>query len=462
MIGVTTSRLKDGGFGFAVGAGDVERLLRVPLPINVALSDLPPENSPDASGGSSAPSDELKTAEDLFAKQQYTSALASLQQAPDATKTGFDGQLLLCRIQAKIPDYELAIRACDAAIALRPDSPAPYGMKALALIAYGDSESAEAPAAKAATLSDDPYYAKILGLTYYGEEKFPLVPKQIPADTNDSFELSLLAGAALHDNDINSFNQLTARLNQIKGDNNGWQLYRDARSAALNLDFKTARDKFSKCDQDDDFIDVVCILDLANVETRLGSYDSAKTHIDSAIQRYPKDHTVISEAIFIDLLSGNAADAKRLHDSLSKLSRVPTDDGTDCLYFYSINQPLLASEPCANSIQANEKNYTAWSNAGYVALDNGQYQSALTYFAKAKTIFDSSTEKHTVAEDLDLTWGLVLAGYFDGDRKDAKALYRDIKKEYPDFSTVLALKQLPLIWSDTTQELIGKVIADFK
>ncbi len=455
VVGITTSRLKDAGFGFAVGAGDLEHLLKVPLPVSLALSDLPSETT-------SAPEDELKPVRVLFDNKEYTEALSSFQRLPFSTKEAFDGQLLLCRIQEKIPDYELAVQACDAAIAQHPDSPAPYGFKALALLATGEPGRAEPAAAKAAQLSNDEYYAEILGLTYYNEEKYNLVPREIPASTKDTLELSLLAGAALHNQDFVSFQQFCAKINEIKGGDNGWQLYRDGVSAELNLDFDKAQEKYRKCDDDEDFIDSVCILRLASVETRSGHYDSAKTDIDKALARYPQNHSVLSEAIFIDFLKGNSSDARRVHDSLALLKHDDHDEGTDCLYYYALNQPGLATEHCAKSLDANPKEYTPWSNAGYVALDNGEYQSALTYFSKARECYNASTEKHTVTEEVDLTWGIVLAGYFSGDRKDTKTIYRALNKEYPDLSTLPALKQLPLIWSDRTQALMIRVRADFK
>lgn len=43
VVGVTTSRLKDGSFGFAVGAADLRQLLKVPLTMKLALSDFAPE-----------------------------------------------------------------------------------------------------------------------------------------------------------------------------------------------------------------------------------------------------------------------------------------------------------------------------------------------------------------------------------------------------------------------------------
>jgi hypothetical protein len=59
-------------------------------------------------------------------------------------------------------------------------------------------------------------------------------------------------------------------------------------------------------------------------------------------------------------------------------------------------------------------------------------------------------------------WGTVIAEYYSGDKKKAKALYRELKKEYPQFGTSGALKQLPLVWSPYTVQLIDSVVADWK
>jgi tetratricopeptide (TPR) repeat protein len=355
-----------------------------------------------------------------------------------------------------------AIRACDAAIQLKPNSAEAYGVKAVTLLSAGELESAETVAAQAARLSNDAYYAQLLGLVYYSEGKYALVPKQLSAESKDPFELTLLEGAALRNGDSGSFQDLKAKVAALKGADNGWQLYLDGRTALRDLNYDTALAKFRKCDADDDFIDPVCVTSVASVEVTKGDRDSAKSDIDSAVARYPRNHSVLSEAIFVDLVTGNVAEAKRVHQDLQSLPRDASDESTDCLYFYGINQSAAATDHCATAIKGNEDNYVAWSNAGYVALDNGQFQTAVSYFAKAREKFDASKEKHTGIQELDLTWGLTLAAYFSGDKKDAKSLYWAIKESYPDYTTMTALKQLPLVWSDATQELVSRVIATLK
>jgi tetratricopeptide (TPR) repeat protein len=455
VIGITTSRLKDGGFGFAVGAGDLQHLLKAPLPIAMALSDLP-------GGEAAAPTDELKPTQAFLDQKKYPEALASFQKASAQAQSGYEGQLLLCQIQEKNTEYNSAIQACEAAIKLRPDSAEAYGDKAVPLLASGDLESAEAAAATATKLSNEAYYAHLLGLVYYSEEKYALVPKQISAESKDTFELTLLAGASLRNGDSESFKDLCAKITAIKGANNGWQLYLDGVTALRDLNYDTAIEKFRKCDADDDFIDPVCIASEASAEITKGDSDSAKSHIDSAVTRYPRNHSVLSEAIFIDLVTGNTADAKKLHQVLQSMPRYTIDDSTDCLFFYGINQAATATAHCAAALKGNEDKHVAWSNAGYVALDNGQFDTAFSYFTKAKELFYSSKDKHTGIEELDLAWGMTLGAYFSGDKKDAKFLYHAIKTQYPDYTKMTALKQLPLVWSDATQELVSKVIAEFK
>ena len=454
VVGITTSRLKDGSFGFAVGAGDLQHLLKAPLSIPLELSDLTEDTS--------SSNDDLADVKALFTKEKYPDALGAFQKASDSAKKSFDGQLLLCKIENQVPDYSVALRACDAAIAIQPGDGQPYGLKAYALLFSGDYGEAEVNAVKATQMMGNSEFGALLGLIYYFEEKYSLVPKHLPSDSGDPFELTLLEGAARRTGDSESYKKFNAKMVSLKGADNGWSLFNSGLAAEKDLKFDQALADYRKCDADSDFVDPICAVQIASVETRQGDYRSAKSDISSALQRYSGSRGVRSEAIFIDLLVGDVDEAKRLHGSIEASSSQPQDDSSECLYFYAINQPGLAVDPCNAMLGNNKTSNTAWSNAGYVALDLGQFQLAGSYFAKAWDLYNASSDKHTVAQELDLMWGLTLANYFNGDKKDAKALYRAIKKSYPDLATMSALKQLPLIWSDGTQTLINKVIADFK
>jgi tetratricopeptide (TPR) repeat protein len=247
----------------------------------------------------------------------------------------------------------------------------------------------------------------------------------------------------------------------LKGQNNGWALFAEGWAAEKDLNWTLALEKYRKCDGDSDFIDPICIIAVTRTELTQGSYSAAKSDIDEALSRYPENHDVIAEGIFVNLLVGNSADADRLHEAL-KATPSGTDEFTDCLYYYGRNQPLLATSHCEAAIRANQNSYVVWSNAGYVALDNGDFQTALSDFSKAIQLFDASKDKHTVIQEVDVCWGAILAQYYSGDKKDAKALYRAVKKDYPQFTTLGALKQLPLIWSEATAKLVEKVAAEFK
>jgi tetratricopeptide (TPR) repeat protein len=453
VVGVTTSRLKDGSFSFAMGAGDVQHLLKVPLGVKIQLSDLTADETATPS--------ELNSVQVLFEQKKYEDARASFNALSAPTKTSFEGQLLLCKIEQEKKDYQLAIQACDAAIQSRPNVGEPYGLNALSLLMLGNTEQAEAAASKAAKLSDEIYYKNLLGLVHYSEEKYELVPKEFPADSNDTFVLTLLAGAAFHNRDYDSFRRFRDKVTALKGDNNGWMLFAAGVAAEKDLNWDVALDKYRKCDADSDFIDPICLVAAVRTELRQINYSAAKSDMDSALSRYPKSHDVLSEGVFINLLVGNTGEADRLHELLKKTAQ-GDDEGTDCLYYYGRNQPLLATGHCEAAIRGNGNNYSAWSNAGYAALDNGDFQSAVSRFSKAVQLFDASKEKHTGTQELDVCWGLIVAEYYSGDKKTAKNLYRALKKDYPEFVTTTALKRLPLVWSDGTVKLIDKVAADFK
>jgi tetratricopeptide (TPR) repeat protein len=454
VVGVTTSRLKDGGFGFAMGAGDVQHLLKVPLGVKVQLSDLTLNEV-------ATPTNELSAVQNLFDQKKYDDARASFNGISDPAKVSFEGQVLLCKIDQERKDYRVAIQACDAAIQSRPNVGAPYGLKAYSLLALGDTEQAEVAASKAVELSDEVYYKNLLGLIHYAEEKYELVPKELSADSNDAFVLTLLTGAAFHNRDYAVFRQLLAKVKALKGDSNGWTLFTDALAAEKDLKWDLALDKYRKCDADNDFIDPICLVAAARTEVRQGNYGAAKSDIDKVLSGHSKNNDALTEGIFINLLVGNAAGADHLHEMLSANKPV-NGEFTDCLYYYGRNQPLLAASHCRAAINENETAYGAWSNAGYVALDNGDFQSAASYFAKALQLFNASKDKHTVTQELDVCWGTIVAEYYSGDKKDAKILYRAVKKDYPKFVTMAALRQLPLVWSENTAKLIEKVAADFK
>jgi S1-C subfamily serine protease len=72
VVGVTTSRLKEGGFGFAVGASDIQHLLKVPLLVSIQLSDLSSEQP-------AVSADELAPVQALFDQKKYPEALTSGQ-----------------------------------------------------------------------------------------------------------------------------------------------------------------------------------------------------------------------------------------------------------------------------------------------------------------------------------------------------------------------------------------------
>jgi tetratricopeptide (TPR) repeat protein len=456
VVGVATSRLTEGNFGFAIGAADIQQLLKAPLSMDTRLSDLKTDKSEPPVG------EELAASRALYDAKKYSDALASFQTLSAPIKNSFKGQFLLCQIETELTSYDLALRACNSAITVQPDDASAYGQKAFILFVSGDIEKAEIAASTATRLSDEKYYKNLLGVIYYSGEKFDLVRQQLGTDSDDPFVLSMLAGAALRTSNSVDFRRLLAKLTALKGSSNGWQLYLDAIKAQENLELDTAIDRLRRCDADKDFIDAVCIAGVAQIEAVQGKYDIAVKEIAAAVQRYPRNSAVLSTAIFINLLVGRSSEATRLYNTLEGTSSGKSDDSTSCLYYYGIDQPSLARAHCKASVTANPKNYTAWSNSGYVALDNGEYQDAVTQFATAANLFYAENKKHMVMQEVDIAWGAVLSSFYAGNKKGAKNLFGEIKKEYPQFVSLDALKGLPLVWSQRTQQLVTGVIKDFK
>jgi Flp pilus assembly protein TadD len=457
VVGVATSRLKDGGFSFAMGAGDVKHLLKAPLGVKITLADLPPEETTEPQ------ENQLSSVQTLFEQKQYDAARSSFKSVPDPAKASFDGQLLLCKIEQERKEYQLSIYACNAAIKARPDVSSPYGLNAYSMLVTGDLEQAEVAASKAVQLAPDELdYRQFLGLIHYSGEKYQLVARDFPDDSNDAFIVTLLAGAALHNRDYASFRRLNAKLISLKGADNGWSLYLEGAAAEKDLNWSAALDKFRKCDADKDFIDPICEVSVVQVDLREVDLGAAKSESDIALSRYPKNHAVLSEGIFISLLLGNAAEADRLHSVMKSTVPQAQDEFSDCLYYYARSQASLATSHCQAAIQSNENHYQGWSNAGYVALDNRDFLSARADFGKALQLYSESKEKNTVTQELDVLWGSLLALYYSGDKKTAKSLYRDIKKQYPQFVTSTELKELPLIWSPYTVTLIDLMVPDLR
>ena len=422
-----------------------------------------PGNSILAARATSAPAEppppppSLTSVQDLYSHKQYALAATSLADLPDALKTSSSGERIQCRIDAELPDHRNP-DTCAAPIRQRLSEPAPYLWKAYTAVASRNLALAEATALRSARNAKDPTAQQMLALVEYLQEKYTLVPKHLSENTTDTFTLTLLEGAALRSGNTKAFHALEQRIRSAKGPESGWQLYRDGLTAQQELNWNLALDDFRRCDADPDFIDPICAVSIANVELKQGARSAAKSDIDAALTHYSKNTSVLNEAIYIGLVTGDPEAAQQVHATLA--SKVSPSDANECLYFYGIDQPSLANPHCQAAINASDKSNVAWSNAGYVALDLGRYDTAMSDFAQAESLYEAANSAHTVTQELDLYWGLLLAGYMAGNKDDAKQLYLEIEKENPDFSSVVKLEQLPLVWSKSTLALMSKVTAE--
>jgi hypothetical protein len=420
------------------------------------LSDLEPAASASTAEASDPGLDKVKS---LLQDKKYSEALSSLQSLPSATKNSFSGQMLLCRVQEGLQQYDAAIIACDAASKLQPSDPAPLGLKGYLYLMAGDYRNAATSLEAADKLASEGTYRALLSLAYYRTGQYSQITKLLAAESTNKLELSMLAGAQWHTSQYDEFKKTYEHLVALSPEN-GWKYFLNAYNEYTDLKFEDAGANFRKCDADKDFVDSICAWGFINVETKFGQWDLASTDATEALTHYPDDKSLLNEAIFVNLLRGAKSSAASYYQQLKSTGHL--DEGTSCLYFYAIDQPAIATEHCQSNTRENASSHTAWSNAGWAAVDNGNYIAASNLFAKAYNLFTADKAKHTASEEIDLMWGALISHYFGGDRKGAKDIYKGLKKMYPSFVKLENLKQLPLVWSQRSQQLVLEAERDLK
>jgi len=469
VIGITTERLKDGSFGFAIAATDIRHLLLVPPSTPVKLADMiakreSPSVRPGKEGPAPGPKIEshsaaLDSVQGLYDRHQYADAASSFKQLRADVRHSFDGELLLCKIQMTSGN---SVRgACDAAIALRPDDGVAYGYKAMGELYLSHQAKAEELATRAVRLSPDTYTRTILAYVYYAEEKYSLVASEISDDQYNAAALTLLEGAALHLGDTEKYLRLETKLKSFGSSDDPWRNYRDGMNAVKQGKWVEAEEAFRKCDLVTGFMDPACAIALADIELTQGESYRAKKDINEAIGRYFRTNPLINEAILIHLVLGDKTRAMEIHTQFSEMpGRRPA---SECLYYYGTDQPARAYDHCVAVTSSDGKSFKAWSRAGYTALDLGRYQLALNDLARASTLFLAEDKAlHTESDTMEILWGVLLANYVNGQKNDAKGMDDIIRKQYPKFSTISGLEKLPLVLSTQTRALIAKAIADLR
>lgn|GEM_PF-2772272 len=470
VIGITTEKLKDGSFGFAIAATDIRHLLLVPASTPIRLADIVgKKESPSIRLGKESPlpgpkiethSAALDSVQSIYDRHQYAEAASSFKQLPAALQHSFNGELLLCKIEFSSGRYRKA-GACDAAIALRPNDGEAYGYEAMGELYFCHPAKAEELATKAVRLSPDNATRTVLAYVYYAEEKYSLVAAQISDDQNTAAALTLLEGAALHLNETEKYLRIEARLKANGSPDDPWQSYQDGMSAVKEGKWTEAEQALRKCDMATGFMDPACAIALADIELTYGDSSMAKKDIDEALGRYFRTNHLINEAILVHLVLGDKNRAMEIHAEFSELPG--RSEASECLYYYGIDQPARAYDHCVAATSSDEKSFKAWSQAGYTALDLGRNQIALNDLARASVLFlaeDKAT--HTNSDTVEILWGALLANYVNGQTKDAKGMDDIIRKRYPHFSTISGLNKLPLVLSTQTRALIAKAIADLR
>jgi len=459
VVGITTSRLKDGSFSFAVGVGDLQHLLLVP-PAPVKLAEIAEKENQSAADSKPGPDDEtFESIKDLVRLKKFRESVAALEAIPESARQTYKWQLLECRIRTQVPGWGIA--ACERAMQLNPASSDPYGLEVYALLRREEWDNAESIAIKGLSVEQTSANRGTLALVYILERKYDLILKTLHPDSSDPTELNFIASAALRLGEDDVFNKANERLKTIRGRETPWGLFVQGLKAKNALDFSLAEEKFNKCAKDEDMWDSACASFLLEMEVMLGEREKAKTDVHVLSHDYLRDRELLAEGIKVSLVIGDREGADSYHSLLGQQD-FPEKNFYECLYSYGTNGLSTARSTCDalaadTSVDSEHLRYAAFS-----ALDMGDYDNALDRFSRVNDWWLETKTKHTKAEELVVVWGTTTALHLMGKKKEAKSLYQIIRHEDPDYMTVVSLKTLPFVWSDRTLALISQTMAAYK
>lgn len=459
VVGITTSRLKDGSFSFAVGVGDLQHLLLVP-PSPVKLAEIAEKE--DKLAADSKPGQDDATFEsikDLVRLKKYREAIAALEAIPESARQTYKWQLLECGARTQVPGWGIA--ACERAMQLNPASSDPYGLEVYALLRRQEWDNAESIAIKGLSVEQTSANRGTLALVYTLERKYGLILKTLHPDSSDPTELNFIASAALRLGEDDVFNKANERLKTIRGRETPWGLFVQGSKAQKDLDFSLAEEKFNKCANDEDMWDSACASFLLEMEVMLGEREKAKTDAHALSQAYLRDRELLAEGIKVSLVIGDKEEAEIYHSLLGQ-QEFEEKKFFECLYAYGTNVASSARSACDGLAAVTSVDPEHLRYAAFAALDMADYDNALTRFSRVNEWWLETKTKHTKAEELSVLWGGTVALHLKGKKKEAKTLYQTIKQGYPEYMTIVSLKTLPFVWSDRTLDLISQTMAAYK
>jgi len=209
----------------------------------------------------------------------------------------------------------------------------------------------------------------------------------------------------------------------------------------------------------DGFPDSLPYVLLENMYSHDGELERAESEIMAGLAELPDDAALLNAGVFTALLKRNRRIADERFSALQRTAAGSREAvAASCLYYYGTNQAQLAVPACENSLRGAPENPTAHSNYGWAALDANQFEVAFDQYAEAAKWYKD--RKLTALQTIDLAWGVIIAKYYSGDKKTASEFLQNLRKDYPDSTTVQGLQHLPLVWSDTALIRIQHILDD--
>jgi S1-C subfamily serine protease len=472
VVGITSTMLSDTpGIYFSVGVGDLKRLLRNPQLLVLDFSEWAKRNAsaPATDSGRDAASSSANRAsqiEQLIHNKKFDEARAAIQALeavdPDSAVT----YRLIGEFDQKTGHPEDALSELQVSVEKDPTDPLSQFYFAISLYYGRRFDEALAHEVKSNELAPTASDTPLLAVLYYSVRDYKRAEeaarKALNSDAKSEMALSVLAGLAFHGISIQegSWPADVQRLTLVDSDN-FWvhisQGYDDQRNSKI----EEAKAAF-KAAENDSFPDSAAYLALTHLYTGQSDFGRANDEIKAGLQAVPNDPQLLSQGIFVSLITRDNTEAARRFQQLEKsYPGSPEDLFEGCLYYYGIGQSTSALPYCARSTEQFPNDRTVHSNYAWAALDANQFQLASAEFSKAYKIASPDWSKLTEVQAVDLIWGSAMALYNSGDKKDARALIELIRKNYPAAATVTGLQQMPLLWSAITMSRIESLLREF-
>jgi tetratricopeptide (TPR) repeat protein len=471
VVGITSAFLSDTpGIYFSASIGDVKRLLRSPELIIEDFSEWAKNNTPKPEANSpgsnaTAGTDDAVKIEQLIHQKKYDEAKAAIQAFAERNQNEALTLLLTGELDQKTGNREAALKELQQSVEKDPSNASGQFYCAISLYYARRFDEALEHESKSNQLSPSASDSPFLALLYYSIRDYKqaetFARKSLEADSNDESALSVLAGLAFHgaisQGDWTSYVQQLSRIDS----DNFWVHVSQGYSALNQSKTDQAVTAFAAA-EDDFFPDPVPYLALCHIYSGMSDFGKANDQVRAGLLSIPDDSLLLSEGVFVSLITRDNAEATRKFGRLEQLyPETSVLLSTGCLFYYGVGTASKALPYCARLTDQRPEDRTAHSNYGWAALDAGEVQIASNEFSKAYKLADADWSKLSETQVIDLLWGTALCIDARGDRKGTAELVRFIRKNHPSAATVTGLQQLPLLWSNITMQRIETILREY-